>query len=75
MNNNSKIDDVVSGQLYFNKYKIQEKLGEGSFGKIYTSINQTNNQQVALKFVINSLLTNRKKENKVKQCLKQKHSS
>lgn len=51
MNNNSKIDDVVSGQLYFNKYKIQEKLGEGSFGKIYTSINQTNNQQVALKFV------------------------
>lgn len=49
--NNNKIDDVVPGQLYFNKYKIQEKLGEGSFGKIFTAINETNNMQLALKFV------------------------
>jgi len=32
MNNN----DNLENKLYFNKYKPEKKIGEGSFGKIYS---------------------------------------
>ena len=38
--------------LFFNKYKPIKKLGEGSFGKIYSAININNKQKFALKMVI-----------------------
>ena len=43
--------DSVSGKIFFNKYKALKKLGEGSFGKIYSAVNQTTNEQFALKMV------------------------
>ena len=45
-----KTDDF-SRRLFFNKYKPVKKLGEGSFGKIYSAINITNQQNFALKMV------------------------
>lgn len=32
MNNN----DPIENKLYFSKYKPEKKIGEGSFGKIYS---------------------------------------
>ena len=43
--------DDFSRRLFFNKYKPVKKLGEGSFGKIYSAINITNQQNFALKMV------------------------
>jgi hypothetical protein len=34
MNNN----DPIESKLYFSKYKPEKKIGEGSFGKIYSGI-------------------------------------
>jgi len=33
MNNNT---DAIENKLFFNKYKPDKKIGEGSFGKIYS---------------------------------------
>ena len=46
-----KQTDELFGKLFFNKYKPVKKLGEGSFGKIYSAINITNQQNFALKMV------------------------
>ncbi len=35
MNSNT---DNLDTKLYFNKYKPEKKIGEGSFGKIYSGI-------------------------------------
>ena len=43
--------DDFSRRLFFNKYKPVKKLGEGSFVKIYSAINITNQQNFALKMV------------------------
>jgi serine/threonine protein kinase len=48
-----KKDDEFSKRLFFNKYKADKKLGEGSFGKIYSAININNQQKFALKMVKN----------------------
>ena len=37
--------------IFFNKYKPSKKLGEGSFGKIYSAENILNEQKFALKMV------------------------
>ena len=29
-------NDTLDNKLYFNKYKPEKKIGEGSFGKIYS---------------------------------------
>jgi len=29
-------DDPIESKLYFSKYKPEKKIGEGSFGKIYS---------------------------------------
>lgn len=44
-NNNSKVMDVVIN----NKYKIEELLGEGSFGKIFQASNILTGEKVAIK--------------------------
>ncbi len=43
--------DELIRRLFFNKYKPVKKLGEGSFGKIYSAVNISNQQNFALKMV------------------------
>lgn len=51
MSNQQKQNDEFQKRLFFNKYRPDKKLGEGSFGKIYSAINISNNQKIALKMV------------------------
>lgn len=44
-------DEDINGKIFFNKYKPERKLGEGSFGKIYSAVNVTNGEHYALKMV------------------------
>ena len=53
--------DVITKRTFFNKYKPIKKLGEGSFGKIYSAININTNEKFALKMVKNKIY---KKKNK-----------
>jgi serine/threonine protein kinase len=46
-----KQTDEFTKRLFFNKYRPETKLGEGSFGKIYSAVNITNQQKFALKMV------------------------
>ena len=50
-NNNKILGDHLLNQVFFNKYKLVQKLGEGSFGKIYSAVNISNQQNFALKMV------------------------
>ena len=34
--NSEKTPDNMKGQVLFNKYKLIQKIGEGSFGSVYT---------------------------------------
>ncbi len=43
--------DDIQGKIFFKFYKAQKKLGEGSFGKIYTAINTKTKEEFALKLV------------------------
>lgn len=52
MNSDSEKEDLV----YFNKYKIEKKLGQGSFGVIYSAVDITTNERYALKIVKNYLM-------------------
>ena len=45
--------EALNNRLFFNKYKPEKKLGEGSFGKIYSAVNINNQQKFALKMVKN----------------------
>ena len=42
----------IENKLYFSKYKPVSKIGEGSFGKIYSAININNNENFALKMEV-----------------------
>ena len=44
--------------LFFGKYFIQEKIGEGGMGRVYRAINRETQQAVALKVVRQALLKN-----------------
>ena len=44
-------NDDFTKRIYFNKYRLLKKLGEGSFGKIYSAENILNEQKFALKMV------------------------
>ena len=44
-----KEKDDFTKRTFFNKYKPLKKLGEGSFGKIYSAVNINNQQKFALK--------------------------
>lgn len=46
----AKQDDIES-KIYFHKYKPEKKIGEGSFGKIYSATNIHTNEKYALKMV------------------------
>ena len=43
--------DRLIGRFVFKEYRIKKKLGEGSFGKIYSAVNINNQQKFALKMV------------------------
>ncbi len=47
MNNENDIEN----KIYFSKYKPEKKIGEGSFGKIFSAINIYTNEKFALKLV------------------------
>ena len=47
---NNQVDEFTK-RLFFNKYRPVKKLGEGSFGKIYSAVNINTQQQFALKMV------------------------
>ena len=51
---NKKQTDEFCKRLFFNKYRPVKKLGEGSFGKIYSAVNINTNQKFALKMVKNN---------------------
>lgn len=39
----------MENKIFFSKYKPEKKIGEGSFGKIYSAINVNTNENFALK--------------------------
>jgi serine/threonine protein kinase len=45
------INDDLQSKIYFSKYKPEKKIGEGSFGKIYSANNIYTNERYALKLV------------------------
>ncbi len=45
-------DDEIEKKIYFHKYKPEKKIGEGSFGKIYSAFNIQTFEKFALKMVI-----------------------
>ena len=45
-------------KIYFSKYKTIKKIGEGSFGKIYSAVNISNQEKLAIKFVNISIFLN-----------------
>ena len=49
--NQQNKEDEFCKKLFFNKYRPVKKLGEGSFGKIYSAVNINNQQKFALKMV------------------------
>ena len=59
-NKNNNKQDIFIGKELFHKYILIKKLGEGSFGKIYSAVNINNQQKFALKMVINKKLINNK---------------
>jgi serine/threonine protein kinase len=46
-NERDEFEDI----LVFNKYMTKRKLGEGSFGKVYSGVNTLNDEKVAIKLV------------------------
>lgn len=40
---------ITESKIYFSKYKPEKKIGEGSFGKIYSAVNINTNENFALK--------------------------
>lgn len=41
---------MMGDKIIFGKYKTETKIGEGSFGKIYSAINIQTGEKFALKF-------------------------
>ena len=54
--------DDISGKIFFKFYKAQKKLGEGSFGKIYTAINTKTKEETKEEFALKLV---KKKNNKI----------
>ncbi len=49
-NDSLQSNDII-GKIFFNKFKVIKKIGQGSFGQVFQGVNLKNNEQVALKFV------------------------
>ncbi len=43
---------IEESKIYFSKYQPIKKIGEGSFGKIYSAVNINTNEQYALKMEV-----------------------
>ena len=54
---NPKSESLIN-QIFFEKYKIIKKIGQGSFGRIYSCQNITNNELFAMKVEQNSIHNN-----------------
>ncbi len=51
-NQNQKENQTeIIGRVYFSKFQVTKKIGQGSFGQVYEGVNIKNNELVALKFV------------------------
>lgn len=50
MSTNNNREDPIN-KIYFGKYQPEKKIGEGSFGKIYSAANIQTKEQFAMKFV------------------------
>jgi serine/threonine protein kinase len=48
---NTYQNDSLLRRIFFNKYQPDKKLGEGSFGKIYSAKNINTGERFALKMV------------------------
>ena len=47
---NDKHDDLL-GKILFKHYKLKNKIGEGSFGRIYIGVNTDTKEEYAIKLV------------------------
>ena len=47
----SDLSDEIIGKIFFKKYKVTKKLGQGSFGQVFRGTNITTNEEIAFKFV------------------------
>lgn len=50
MDDNDYSEEII-GKIFFKKYKVTKKLGQGSFGQVFRGLNTSNNEDIAFKFV------------------------
>jgi len=48
----SDLSEEIIGKVFFKKYKVSKKLGQGSFGQVFKGVNITTNEEIAFKFVL-----------------------
>lgn len=49
-------EDTIINQNIFDKYKPLEKIGKGSFGTVFSGINLSTQEKLAIKFVRKSYI-------------------
>jgi serine/threonine protein kinase len=49
-------EDEIMNKIFFEKYKVIKKLGQGSFGQVFLGSNIKNEDSIALKFVKNKFI-------------------
>ena len=51
MENKKPIIDPMIGRIFFNKYRLIKRIGEGSFGQIYVAFDINTKEEYAVKLV------------------------